>query len=161
MKEIILKNGMKALVDDEDYERLSKYKWSAWRRKGQELWYALRSNQNGESRYSRKMEHIILGDIPIGMIVDHKNGDGLDNRKDNLRFATYSQNSANTKKHKNGKLKYKGIFKFRNKYGAKITKNGERIIAGYYSNQFYAALAYDKKARELFGEFARTNFLYS
>ena len=92
--------------------------------------------------------------------VDHKNCNGLDNQKQNLRFATKSQNGMN-QKIRMGTSKYKGVswHKNRNKWAVWICNNGKRQYLGYFTNEVDAAQAYDRKAKELFGEYARLNFI--
>jgi hypothetical protein len=161
MKQIPLNKNKFAIVDDDDFERLNQFHWFAWKRPNQEKWYAVRSADiKLMTSTDRKMERHIMT-APEGFLIDHKNGDGLDNRKENLRIATYQQNSQNAKKHKITSSKYKGVSRFRNGWVAKITHNGERIHIGVYSAELPAAIAYDRKAREFFGEFTQPNFKYS
>lgn len=101
--------------------------------------------------------HRIVLDAPQGTLVDHKNGDRLDNRRCNLRLATRSQNAANTPP-KPGRLK--GVFfdKARNLWQARIMVNWKERYIGRFLTQEEAARAYDLKAREYFGEFAALNY---
>ena len=155
MKEIKLANGKGiALVDDEDYERVSQYKW-----------YLKNKNENYARGYINSnmiyMHRFILNP-PEDINIDHINGVGLDNRKCNLRFATQSQNQWNRKK-TNNRLGLKGVYfikkkKLKKPWVSWICFNNRPKYLGYYSTAKEAALVYDKKARELFGEFAHTNF---
>jgi hypothetical protein len=112
-----------------------------------------------ETSVERKMERHILVDVPEGLLIDHKNGDSLDNRKENLRIATYRQNSQNKRKiNKNTTSQYKGVSRFRTGWHATIRVNGKCISLGIFSDEKEAALIYDKNAKEFFGEFACTNF---
>jgi hypothetical protein len=98
---------------------------------------------------------------PAGSIVDHKYGDGLDNRKINLRIATEAQNRYNRRKtSKRTSSKYKGVYykKQCSKYCAVIGCNGKKTFLGHFDNEIDAAKAYDEAAKKLFGEFARLNF---
>ena len=92
--------------------------------------------------------------------VDHINGNRLDNRKENLRLATPQQNQMNRKSHRNSTSKYKGVSwdKSRNKWRALIMIDNKYKHIGRYQDEREAALAYDKAARELFGEYAHLNF---
>lgn len=154
MKEIKLTKGLVTLVDDEDYEELTKYKWYA--QSGGKYYYAMR----------RKMDkllsiHRILMNAPVGMDVDHKNHDTLDNRKTNLRVCTRSQNIGNSNKNQTDcSSKYKGVSwsKRKNKWIVSIKLNYKTIFLGYFYNEIFAASVYDIKANELFGEFAQLNF---
>lgn len=153
-KEIPLTRGMVALVDDEDYERVSEFKWCAQLRNGN--FYAVRT----ERGKNIQMHRFLTGFISF-LVVDHKNGNTLDNTRKNLRVCTSNQNKLNSKKRKDSAMKYKGI-KFHKKgikiYQAAIKMNGVTKSLGYYATPEEAARAYDAKARELFGEFARCNF---
>jgi hypothetical protein len=106
--------------------------------------------------------HRIILNAPPHLVVDHINHNGLDNRKANLRLCTVAQNNQNTRPHANpNKLsKYKGVSldKNRNLYIALIHRNKKNYYLGRFKNETDAAKAYDKKAAELFGEFAYLNF---
>lgn len=99
--------------------------------------------------------------IPEHLVCDHINRNGLDNRKANLRPATVSQNLCNrTKTKAKTRSKYKGLEwdKTQRKWRARIQLNGRKIHLGSFANEIDAAKAYDKKARDLFGQFACLNF---
>ena len=159
MKRIPLTNGKFAIVDDEDYERLSQYSW--YTSKGRNTYYARRSIKEDNKWKVRFMHHDIIN-VPIGFQTDHKNRKGYDNRKDNLRICTHAQNIQNSKLNKNSRYSscYKGVvwFKRTKKWRAYIKKKNVFTSLGYYKNEIDAAKAYDCKAKELFGEFACTNF---
>ncbi len=142
------------IVDAEDYDRLSKYKWCAVRT-GQN-WYAKTLDQNGY----RLILHRLITDAPKGLIVDHINHNGLDNRKSNLRLCTHQQNNYNQRPYPGKTSRFKGVCldKRRNKFIARIQIYGKRIHLGCFHDEIEAAKAYDKKAKELFGEFAYLNF---
>lgn len=148
---------MFALVDDEDFEFLSKFKWYAWRGKKSKTFYA-RCHEPGCGRKHRKiyMHRLILYDA-FGEI-DHINGQGLDNRRSNLRVVTHRQQMCNVGLRSDSRWKFKGIQKHNNKWMARITSSGVRHYIGLYSSQEEAARAYDCEAKKLHGEFARTNF---
>jgi len=92
-------------------------------------------------------------------IIDHKNGNGMDNRLANLRVVTHQQNMCNSKKRKASSSIYKGVYKHKHgKWCANITENGKVRSLGYFISEEEAAKAYDKEATKLQGEFARLNF---
>lgn len=158
-KEIQLTQGMVALVEDDDYEYLAQFKWCAQRSRN--TFYAMRHSPclNGIST-TIKMHSEIM-DTPKGMQVDHRNGNGLDNRrKENLRVCTGSQNQHNRRKNSNNTSGYKGVYwyKQRGKWRARIEFNGKEISLGYYTDAVQAARAYDEAARKHHGEFANLNF---
>jgi len=106
------------------------------------------------------MEKEVLGVLGRKVTVDHKNGNGLDNRKFNLRICTRSQNQQNKKKPISNTSGFKGVAwsKAANKWCAYIAVNKERIHLGLFVDPKEAARAYDTAARKFFGEFARPNF---
>lgn len=156
MKEIPLTQGKAAIVDDEDFEWLSQWKWSA--RKDRSIWYAVRwqkGRMNGK-RILLLMHREILHP-PIGMETDHKDGNGLNNQRSNLRTATNSQNQQNAK-HRKGLSTFKGVSWHVGKWQSQIRVEGKRLHLGRFSSETEAAFAYDQAAKRYFGEFARTNF---
>jgi len=151
-----------AIVDAEDYDRLNKYKWCLSR--SPRTNYAVRSIKGKRvkgKRAKRKtiLMHRFILNAPRGLVVDHINHNGLDNRKKNIRLCTRKQNNRN--KRPQGKTsRYKGVYfnKPRKKFVARICINGKTTHIGVFTDQIDAAKAYDKKAKELFGEFAYLNF---
>ncbi len=156
MKEIPLTQGQVALVDDQDYEELSRHKWSAF--KSGKTWYA-RRGFGPRSHQKQVYMHQQILNPPPGLQCDHINGDGLDNRRCNLRVCTQSQNQHN-RRLQGGTSEFKGVhwYKAQNKWRAKITHNGKRYHLGAFPDETDAARAYDNAAREFFGKFARPNF---
>jgi hypothetical protein len=155
-KQIFLSKGKIAIVDDEDYEWLSQWRWYCI--EGRYTAYAARTdNKNKKTVYMHKE---ILG-VQNGVIVDHKNRDGLLDTKDNLRICSYSQNAINRKKNKNNTSGYRGVFfdKKNGAYRAKIVVDGKIYRMGNFSSAVEAAVEYDKVAKEVSGEFANLNFL--
>jgi len=149
-----------AIVDDVDYERLNKFKWSALKHRN--TFYAVRGIRSPDGKQRKiQMHREILG-LESGdpRQTDHQNRNGLHNWRDNLRTCTHSQNKQNSSPHKNSSSAFKGIswHKDRNKWRVRIQINGRLKHLGYFSNEVEAAKTYDKKAKELFGEFAYTNF---
>ena len=108
------------------------------------------------------MMHREILDVPAGMICDHKNHNGLDNRRCNLRICTPAQNQYNRRLQTGGTSLYKGVYwhKENRKWRAQICHGGLHIHIGYYDYEADAAIAYDDMAIDLFGEFACLNFQY-
>ncbi len=150
---IPVSKGLFTVVDEQDYDELAKYRWFAHR--NGENYYACRS----EAGKTISMHRQILN-VPAGLMCDHKNHDGLDNRRCNLRICTASQNQQNRLPRSAGTSHYKGVHwdAYNRKWRAEIQHNGRRIHIGYYDYQADAAIAYDDVAIELFGEFACLNY---
>ncbi|MGD2093527.1 MAG: HNH endonuclease [Phycisphaerales bacterium] len=150
---IVLTQGKYAIVDAEDYERLSRHKWCAG--KSKYTFYAHRGVTGGTIKMHREIMH-----APKGMVCDHKNHNGLDNRKSNLRVCTSAQNQYNKKAKEGCSSRYKGVVRRGNykRWRARIGFNRKRIHIGDFKSEKEAATAYDDKAVELFGEFACLNF---
>ena len=148
--------GKVALVDDEDYEWLRQWKWSAG--KSPTSWYA-RRNGASPKRERIYLHRLILAAQP-GQQVDHINGDGLDNRRCNLRLCTRAQNNRNRGKGPTNTSGYKGVCwdKKAQRWRAAIWLNGKYKFLGHFDAPKDAALAYDEAALRLHGEFAKTNF---
>jgi hypothetical protein len=158
-RKIPLTKGKFAIVDPDDYEHLSKYRWSA--RKMCNVFYALRKTVSKDGRRTEILMHRCIIKPPPGMLVDHINHNGLDNRKANLRAVTYAQNTWNKRKlNPNCGSKYKGVSWYRRnkRWSAKIHVNGTSKFLGLFENELDAAKAYDKAARKFYGQFALLNF---
>jgi hypothetical protein len=167
MKEIPLTRGYVALVDDEDYERLSKNKWYVVvsNPKTVPIIYAARSVHSPRSQGSH-MQQIWMHREVLGLPrtrtpeqADHRNGETLDNRRNNLRVATRSQNGGNRRKSGGCVSIFKGvdIFKPNGRWRAMIGRNGAKKHLGYFGTEKEAALAYNAAALARWGEFARLN----
>lgn len=153
-RKIPLTQGKYAIVDPERYEELAKHKWFA--KRCDRRFYAVRWEKNKNVN----MHQVIMG-TEEGKVIDHINGNGLDNRKANIRFATAQQNCWNQRKQRsNSRSKYKGVHweKKRKEWRARITFKGRVVHLGRFETEEEAAEAYDAKAKELFGEFAWLNF---
>ncbi len=155
MKTIPLTQGYVALVDDEDFERVSAFKWCAMVNK--RTVYAMRSvGIPGKPRTAMLMHRFILG---CAEDVDHRNCNGLDNQRGNLRPATKPQNASNRRKVPGKSSRFKGVswYSGRRKWHVRITVNGKVIHLGYFTEEYDAAQAYNFAAEEHFGEYAVFN----
>lgn len=151
--EIPLKNGIVAIIDLEDVDKASKYGWVLDDTRPNVYVHTM----DRERRKTLKL-HRYLMDAKEDQIIDHSNGDGLDNRRKNLRFATASQNGANSRKAKNKTSMYKGVHKRDGgKWRAAIRVNGKLINLGSFVDEREAALAYNTAAIAHFGEYAWLN----
>lgn len=152
MKEIKLTRGMTAIVDDADYDALSKKRWYCTNHG----YAARRSTIAFKKSKIQLMHREIMGQSGLREI-DHINGNKLDNRRENLRFATKSQNMANRGKQSNNRLGAKGVTQHRETWGfrAEIMVNGDRKCLGSFRTKEMASMAYAEAAKELHGEFAR------
>jgi len=155
MKEIQLTQGKVAIIDDEDLEKVYQYKWCAC--KGGKTFYAQR-NIKINGKYTMVSMHRFIMDYPIGLQVDHINHNGLDNRKENLRVCNAAQNQWNQKSRTDNASGFRGVSLFGKKWRAHIRISSKKIYLGSFNAKEEAAFAYDKKAVELFGEFACLNF---
>jgi hypothetical protein len=157
MRQIPLTQGQVALVDDEDYAILGQFKWYALRKPN--TFYAMRnvrSTRTASGHTAVKMHQVIME--AEGRLVDHENGNGLDNRRHNLRFATVPQNQHNSGRQVNNTSGYKGVWRDRGGWRTAIRVNGRRLNLGTFGNPIDAARAYDAAARQHHGEFAQLNF---
>ncbi|HEY1248826.1 MAG TPA: HNH endonuclease [Nitrososphaera sp.] len=152
MVEIPLTQGKVAFVDDDDLDLVDGYKWYA-QRTAEGRWYAATM-----IRGYVVLMHRLLMNAQDGIEVDHINGNTLDNRRENMRFATRSQNMQNARKRKGTTSKYKGVSWQRGKWIVQIQINGKCSYLGRYSDEEEAARVYDEAAKEAFGEFASLNF---
>ena len=154
-REVPLTQGKVALVDDADYDMVTAVgKWYA-KHEGNTFYAGRMSPRQDGKQRTVKMHTLITG----WGFVDHVNGDGLDNRRANLRAADYSKNSMNHAVRSDSTSGFKGVFPYRGiKWRAQIGLDGSKISLGIFDAPQEAALAYDAAAIELFGAFARLNF---
>ena len=156
MKEIELTQDQVAIVDDDDYEYLSQWKWYAHKR----------TRKNGDKFDARTrsgnkkilMHRLIMKVLQAEIEVDHINGNPLDNRKDNIRCCTRQENSRNSNSGRKNKFGYKGVTVQNKNIYAQIFDGKKHIFMSGFRTIEEAALSYDKKAIELFGDFAKLNF---
>ncbi len=158
MKEIQLTQNKVTLVDDDLFEYLNQWKWNA--HKYSNIIYADRQGIVNGNKKTIKMHRVILN-TPHGMFTDHIDHNGLNNQKSNLRICNAHQNCMNAIPF--GRIKYKGVsILYKTKkgkvYEANIRFNRIKKRIGIFDDMISAAEAYDKKAKELFGEFAYLNF---
>jgi len=156
-----LSQGKVAIIDATDYPRISGFKWHAIRDPKNGRYYAVRNvRRDGGGRTVERMHRRIVN-APDNLDVDHENGDGLDNRRFNLRHATCSQNLTNrTSLNRNNKSGYRGVARFQrsNKWTARAGLNGRLVHLGLFSDPMEAARAYDAFVITHHGEFASPNF---
>ena len=144
--------GTKILVDEDDFIFLSRYKWKI-SHTGKK-YYAVTTLSGGQ-----RMHRIIMK-AKEGQIIDHINGNGLDNRKENLRFCTNAENIRNKGLTKRNKTGFKGVYwcDTSKKFISSITFENKQRKIGSFDCPFKAARAYDSEAIKLHGEFANINF---
>lgn len=156
---IPLTRGACAVVDAADYPILNAYKWYAWqpnlvtRIGSRSTYYAARNVCN-----TVVLMHRTIMNAAPGTVVDHRDCDGLNNTRANLRFATLAQNCQNVGLRSTNTSGYIGVTRYGDKWGSKIRCDGCRIHLGYFAVAEEAARAYDAAAIRLRGEFAHLNF---
>ena len=168
MKYIPVSDGSYVMVDDDDAQYLSEFKWKPAGIKnypGNRIIYPAANVLVGDKRKVLFLHRLVMGcKFSDGLIVDHKNGDTLDSRKTNLRFSTASQNASNQRDKTRGLRKtsrYHGVYWYKslNLWRANIRHHRKLSFLGYFRSEEDAARAYDVAARKLHGEFARPNFI--
>ena len=142
------------LVDPEDRHWLDDHAWTITKSSNAPYYVQLRVN----GRYVQL--HRLILEAPAG-VIDHRNGNGLDNRRSNLRPATHQQNAFNSAPQRGRRSPFKGVdwHQGRQKWRARIKFNRREVTLGYFGDELDAARAYDEAAGDLFGEFARLNEL--
>src|SRR5579871_4595837 len=161
MAELQLSQGQTAIIDDADLPLASQYKW--WVQKVNSGAYYAITNYNDEDGKRRRLYlHRLLMNPPVGFVVDHKDGNTLDNRRNNLRVCTHSQNMAAHRKPKSSKKRsqYRGVryvAEGKRHWSATITYQGKQRHLGVFYTEAEAAQARDKAALEICGEYAVLN----
>jgi hypothetical protein len=149
------------LVAEDDYDWLTYYKWFA-NKSSSGIWYVLTNGVNEKGKRANLPMHRIIMNAPKEMLVDHRYGDGLDNRRWNLRLATQSENQCNAvkTKPKGSSSRFRGVGKNKKCRGwhVEIQVNGKIIRLGTYATELEAAKAYDRAAMIYHGQFATLNF---
>lgn len=158
MKKIELTQGKVAIIDDEDFERASQFKWTVLSVPNQRQWYARRMTYEKGCRKHIYLHRFILN-APENLTVDHIDGNGLNNQKHNLRLCSTSQNSQNRNTSAKSATGFRGVYRHKEtgSFQAQICANGKRISLGSFKTAIEAARAYDEAARKLHGEFASAN----
>lgn len=145
MKLIPLTKGYSVQVSDEDFDFLSQWKW----------------HYNGHAERKEKGRHVLMHRVITGAkegeLVDHINGNPLDNRRENLRSSNHSTNAMNMRKHR-GKSVYKGVTQAGKGWRVQIWQHGKPVFSANAPTERWAAMIYDLNAPVLFGEYARLNF---
>lgn len=152
---ISLTQNKKTIIDLSDLDLVTQFKWCAHRQRHK--WYAKRHSRKAPRHYQHPSLHRFLMGEPTGKQVDHINGNGLDNRKENLRLATNAENAKNRGKQSNNTTGYKGVFrnsKLPYMFEAKIGVNGRHIYLGLFDTPEKAYQAYKEAAIKYHGEFA-------
>lgn len=152
---IQLTRGLFSLIDVEDSHKLIGVNWCAFQNKAGNI-YTYRKDRKRKTGY---FMHRIVMNVDDGFIVDHKNGNGLDNRKSNLRQCTYSQNIQNSRLKSANSSGYKGVYwnKYVGRWHASICSYGKRIHIDYFDTAEEAHQAYCIMAEKVHGEFAKFN----
>jgi hypothetical protein len=158
MKEIPLTRGQVAIVDSADYEWLREFRWVAHKSPHTDTWYAVYKVGERDLRRNVWMHRLIMN-APEGLTVDHKDGDGLHNWRDNLRLCPHWLNRGNSRKNSRNTSGFKGVHldKRNGHWLAMIRVHGKTQHIGCFLTPEEAAAAYDRTAVAGFGEFARTN----
>lgn len=163
MKLITLTRGYYAQVDDADFERVNQFFWQC-HVTGSGACYAQRLIGVGKNRVVSLMHRFVL-DAPEGTMLDHRDGNGLNNQRSNLRLCpSHTLNNANHPVRRDSRTGYKGVAlllhgRHKNRiFQARLKAYGRFYFLGNYATPEEAAHAYDAKAKEIFGEYARLNF---
>ena len=159
-KRIPLTQGKFAIVDDEDYDWLMQWKWCIFKSKG--IIKGACRNIRKPRKIIKILMHREIMHAPQDKQIDHKDHNILNNRKENLRLCTNSQNAQNQRPIRGGFSKYKGVCRLKgsSKWVAQIKFLGKSVTLGTFTNELQAAKAYNEKAKEVFGEFACLNALF-
>lgn len=153
---ILLSNGDLCFVDDDWHPMLSCVNWNICTNRWTS--YAVHRERYGQGRRHIVAMHRLILDAGPGEVVDHINGNGLDNRRVNLRIVTTHENNLNRFKNTRGSSQFKGVTWAKERWQAQIKLHGQMYYLGRFESEIEAARAYDLAARKLFKEFAKLNF---
>ena len=150
--------GFVTTIDEADWDKVKDYTWYAklipkYRGK----YHAMSHAYNEYGKQTTVSLHRLIMDAPQHLQVDHINADSLDNRRENLRLCTQSQNRANMRAPVKNKTGYRGVYMMNDKFCSKVGYKGRVVYCGTFNTPQEAARAYDRKKLELYGEFAWTN----
>lgn len=164
MKKVPLSKGYVAVVDDDDFDWVSQWKWTAQETVKPGKVYAVRYTKGGRLHRRRvRMHRELIGVNDPNLEVDHRDNNGLNNTRENLRVATKSQNQQNREKTPGCSSRFKGVrlhrYNTNRPWGAYIRAAGKLKLLGYFSIEEEAAAAYNSAAASLFGDFASLNQL--
>lgn len=157
MKEINLTKGYVAIVDDEDYERVNQFQWTVTITPSGSA-YSFRTDYSSGGKKTIYM-HRFVANTPDDLTCDHINHNTLDNRKENLRNCSHQDNMLNRKISPSNTSGFKGVSRYNGKWYAKVSKGKKIVFRKSFPTKIEAAHAYDKVAKEVFGEFANLNFI--
>lgn len=166
---MLIRSGMMVLLDDDDFHKLESDKWYVTvnlytKRAVIKKYIGRYETKKNRPKYRQMYLSRFILSAPYGFVVDHINGNTLDNRKSNLRACTQSQNLKNrvrSKRNGGGTSKYKGVYKTKNKtnpWNVDIRILGKLVYRGSFKSELEAAMAYDAMAIKHHGEFAKLNF---
>jgi len=152
VKVITLYGGKVFFIDEEDYERVAQHSWT-----NTSLGYVVSSawDKKAKKRCKSILLHRFIMNAPKGVLVDHKNGNRLDNRKENLRFCTRQENARNMKNDTSSSGGHKGVYPHKHKWTARITVNYKLLYLGLFETKEAAIEAYREASIKYFGEFRR------
>jgi hypothetical protein len=157
-RKIPLSQGEYAIIDADDYAHLSQFRW--WVDRRYYAAYAYRQEKR-DGKIRKIYMHREILNAPKGIKVDHQNRNGLDNRRENIRFCTNAQNAMNINIHVDNQVGFKGVIydrrKYRKHWVARIVASGKQIHLGSFRDPKDAARCYDKAAKIHFGQYAKTN----
>lgn len=154
MIKIKLSQGMEALIDDEDFSIVKKYEWHVCRVRKSEKFYAHSHILINGKQTKQTMHRLIMGNADL--VIDHINGNGLDNRRKNLRFCKNGQNLCNRGPQKSNKLGIKNIWfdSDRERFCVDVSFDGKRVFRGRYKTLDQAIVKRDEALLKFHGEFA-------